>query len=171
MDKSPGAPDERPGESPAERADRNFADLLQELRVTQTGVQILFAFLLTLVFQQRFTELDRFAVIVYVVTVVFCVGASIFLIAPVALHRVMFRLGRKAEVVDGSAKQAKTGMALLAVALVGATLLALDMPLPRWLALVLAGGIASTLVIVWYVVPVRRARRPADPDPIAASNP
>jgi len=93
---------------------------LQELRVTQTGVQILFTFLPTLVFQQRFTELDRFAVIVYVVTVVFCVAASIFLIAPVALHRAMFRLGRKSEVVDGSAKQAKTGMVLLAVALVGA---------------------------------------------------
>lgn len=93
---------------------------MQELRVTQTGVQILFTFLPTLVFQQRFTELDRFAVIVYVVTVVFCVAASIFLIAPVALNRAMFRLGRKSEVVDGSAKQAKTGMALLAVALVGA---------------------------------------------------
>ena len=80
---------------------------MQELRVTQTGVQILFTFLPTLVFQQRFTELDRFAVIVYVVTVVFCVAASIFLIAPVALHRAMFRLGRKSEVVDGSAKQAR----------------------------------------------------------------
>ncbi|MBA3367876.1 MAG: hypothetical protein H0T99_04285 [Geodermatophilaceae bacterium] len=64
MDKRPGAGDERPGESSAERADRNFGDLLQELRVTQTGVQLLFAFLLTLVFQQRFTELDQFAVTV-----------------------------------------------------------------------------------------------------------
>jgi amino acid transporter len=165
MNKQSGDVDERPGESPAERADRNFADLLQELRVTQTGVQILFAFLLTLVFQQRFIELDRFAVIVYVVTVIFCVASSIFLIAPVALHRAMFRLGRKTEVVDGSAKQAKTGMALLAVALVGAALLALDVPLPRWLALVIVGGIAMTLVTVWYVVPVRKARRPAEPDP------
>lgn len=165
MDKRAGAVDERPGESPAERADRNFADLLQELRVTQTGVQILFAFLLTLVFQERFTELDRVAVTVYVVTVVFCVAASIFLIAPVALHRAMFRLGRKGEVVNGAAKQAKTGMALLAVALVGATLLALDVALPRWLALVIAGGIAATLLTVWYVLPVRRVRSPADPDP------
>ncbi len=169
MDKQQGALDERPGESPAERADRNFNDLLQELRVTQTGVQILFAFLLTLVFQQRFTELDRFAVIVYVVTVVFCVAASIFLIAPVALHRAMFRLGRKSEVVEGSAKQAKIGMVLLAVALVGATLLALDVALPRWLALGIACGIGFTLLTVWYVVPAFWVRRSAKPDPTAHS--
>ena len=80
----------------------------------------------------------------------------------------MFRLGRKAEVVDGSAKQAKTGLALLAVALVGATLLALDMPLARWLALAIASLIATTLLIVWYVVPVRKARSPAEPDPTAS---
>ncbi|MDQ3735064.1 MAG: DUF6328 family protein [Actinomycetota bacterium] len=161
--------DQRPSESPAERADRNFADLLQELRVTQTGVQILFAFLLTLVFSQRFTELDQFAVIVYVVTVVFCVAASIFLIAPVALHRALFRRGRKEEVVKGADKQAKTGMAFLAVALVGATLLALDMPLARWLALTIVGAIGITLLTVWFVVPVRRARRPAEPDSTEAS--
>jgi len=169
MPKQTGVLDERPGESPAERADRNFADLLQELRVTQTGVQILFAFLLTLVFQQRFTEIDRVAVIVYAVTVVFCVGASIFLIAPVALHRAMFRLGRKTEVVDGSAKLAKVGMALLAVALVGATLIALDMALPRWLALVIVVGIAIVLLAVWYVMPEIQARRPASPDSTKAS--
>lgn len=157
--------DERPGESPAERADRNFLDLLQELRVTQTGVQILFAFLLILAFETRFTELDRIAVIIYVVTVGCCAAASIFLIAPVALHRTMFALGRKSEVVAVSAKQAKTGLALLGVAMVGATLLALDMAVPRWLALVISGGIALTLVTVWYAVPIRRVRRQAKPDP------
>jgi len=164
MEKRPGSQDERPGESPAERADRNFADLLQELRVTQTGVQILFAFLLVLAFETRFTELDRTAVVIYVVTVVFCVSAATFLIAPVALHRTMFALGRKAEVVRVSSLQAKTGLALLAVAMVGATLLALDMALPRWFALVIAGGIAVLLLTAWYVVPVRRARRPAEAD-------
>lgn len=122
MEKQAGDVDERSGESPAERADRNFGDLLQELRVTQTGVQILFAFLLTLVFQQRFTELDRVAVIIYVVTVVFCVVAAAFLIAPVPLHRRMFGLNRKAEVVKVSAKEAKTGMAFLGAAIVGATM-------------------------------------------------
>lgn len=163
MDKLPGQMDERPGESRAERADRNFADLLQELRVTQTGVQILFAFLLILSFESRFNDLDRVAVIIYVITVIFCATAAVFLIAPVALHRAMFALGRKNEVVDVSAKQAKTGMALLAVAIVGATLLALDMALPRWLAMTIAGGIAITLVTVWYVVPGLRVRRPAEP--------
>lgn len=164
MDKQPGDFDERPGESTAERADRNFADLLQELRVTQTGVQILFAFLLTLVFQSRFTELDRFAIVVYVVTVLFCVAASIFLIAPVPLHRIMFALGRKSEIVRVSARQAKTGLWLLGFAIVGATLLALDMPLPRWLALLISGAIAVTLLTVWFIGPARRVRRPADLD-------
>lgn len=164
MDKQPGHHDERPGESPAERADRNFSDLLQELRVTQTGVQILFAFLLILAFEPRFADLDRLAVIIYVVTVLCCAAAAIFLIAPVALHRAMFALGRKAEVVAVSAKQAKTGLALLGVAIVGASLLALDSALPRWLALVIVAGIALTLLTVWYVVPARRVRRKAAPD-------
>lgn len=168
MDKQPGHHDERPGESPAERADRNFSDLLQELRVTQTGVQILFAFLLILAFEPRFADLDRLAVIVYVVTVLCCAAAAIFLIAPVALHRAMFALGRKGEVVAVSAKQAKTGLALLGVAIVGATLLALDSALPRWLAVVIVAGIALTLLTVWYVVPTRRVRRKAAPDPTAA---
>lgn len=162
MGKQSGDLDERPGETPAERSDRTFADLLQELRVTQTGVQILFAFLLILAFQGRFTELDRLGVIVYAVTVVFCVSAAIFLIAPVALHRAMFGLGRKAEMVRVSAREARTGLALLGVAIVGATLLSLDMALPRWLALVIVGGIALMLVTIWYVVPARRARRPAE---------
>lgn len=165
MDKRSGGRDERPGESPAERADRNFADLLQELRVTQTGVQILFAFLLILSFETGFADLDRIAVIIYVITVIFCAAAAIFLIAPVALHRAMFRLGRKAEVVEVSAKQAKTGMAFLGVAIVGATMLALDMALPRWAAIVIAVGIALTLLTVWYAVPARRVRQPAEPDP------
>lgn len=165
VDKHPGNVDERPGESRAERADRNFADLLQELRVTQTGVQILFAFLLILSFEPRFADLDQIAVTVYVVTVVCCAAAVILLIAPVALHRAMFALGRKAEVVDVSAKQAKTGLALLGLSIVGTTTLALDMALPRWGALLIVGGIALSLLTVWCVVPIRRVRRPADPDP------
>lgn len=165
MAKQSGPMDERPGESAAERADRNFGDLLQELRVTQTGVQILFAFLLILVFQERFRQLDALAVVIYVVTVVFCVAAAVFLIAPVALHRAMFRLGRKAEVVEVSARQAKTGLAMLGVAMVGATLLALDTALPRWLATTIAAGIAVMLLTVWYVVPIRRRRQPAEQDP------
>ena len=103
--------------------------------------------------------------IIYVVTVVFCVAAAIFLIAPVPLHRRMFARGRKSEVVKVSANQAKSGISLLGVAIVGATLLALDVPLPRWVAVVIAGGIAVMLLTVWYVIPTRRVRRPAEPDP------
>ncbi len=83
---SPDAEDER-GESEAERLDRNYGELLQELRVTQTGVQILFAFLLTLAFTQRFAQITSFQRGTYVVTLLFAAGAAALLIGPVSFHR------------------------------------------------------------------------------------
>src|ERR1700754_1671970 len=79
------------GEWPLERADRNFAELLQELRVTQTGVQILFAFLLTLAFAARFPSLDDTQRGVYVGTLLLAVLATALFLAPAALHRSLFR--------------------------------------------------------------------------------
>src|SRR2546429_7750584 len=87
-------------ETPLERWDRNFTELLQELRVAQTGVQILFAFLLTLPFTNRFdrvTELDRG---VYVATIVAAAAATALLLAPVRYHRPVFRKGRKPALVQ-----------------------------------------------------------------------
>src|SRR3712207_1749392 len=78
-------------ESEAERLDRNYGELLQELRVTQTGVQILFAFLLTLAFTQRFPQITSFQRGTYVVTLLFSAAAAALFIAPVALHRMVFR--------------------------------------------------------------------------------
>lgn len=74
-------------ETALERDDRNFVELLQELRVTQTGVQILFAFLLTLAFTQRFTELDSLQRGTYVTTLLLSVAAAVLLTAPAAVHR------------------------------------------------------------------------------------
>src|SRR6476469_3807094 len=86
-------------ESAAERLDRNLGELLQELRVAQTGVQILFAFLLTLPFTQRFGEVTRFERDVYFVTLMCAGSASAFLIAPVSYHRLLFRQREKHHVV------------------------------------------------------------------------
>src|SRR4051812_38971386 len=97
-------------ETKAERLDRNLGELLQELRVAQTGVQILFAFLLTLAFQQRFTEVDRFGRAVYVVALVCALLSSGFLIAPVGYHRLAFRRAMKEDVVRTANKFALTGM-------------------------------------------------------------
>src|ERR1700753_3199988 len=85
-----GDADQR-GETQLERLDRNWADLLQELRVVQTGVQLLTGFLLTLPFQARFAGLGEFQQDVYLVTVGSAVAATGFLIAPVTIHRVLFR--------------------------------------------------------------------------------
>src|SRR3978361_1930941 len=78
-------------ETPTQRLDRNWSDLLQELRVVQTGVQLLTGFLLTLPFQARFIALSAFEQNVYLATVGLAIAATGFLIAPVLIHRVLFR--------------------------------------------------------------------------------
>src|SRR5437762_1383567 len=113
-------------ETPLERWDRNFTELLQELRVAQTGVQILFAFLLTLPFTNRFdrtTELDRG---VYVATIVAAAAATALLIAPVSYHRLIFRKGRKAELVQVGSRLATLGLPCLLFAMLGPVVLAGD---------------------------------------------
>src|SRR5437764_10526096 len=96
---SPGLADGR-GEGPLQRADRNMIELLQELRVAQTGVQILFAFLLTLSFTERFRSIDEVQRWTYVVTLLCSVLTAGLLVAPAAVHRVTFRRGVKAETVE-----------------------------------------------------------------------
>ena len=86
-------------EAPLQRADRNFAELLQELRVLFTGVQILLGFLLTLAFSPGFIGLDGFRHTVYVITLLAAASSSALLIAPVALHRLLFQGGHKRRLV------------------------------------------------------------------------
>jgi hypothetical protein len=145
--------DVRRQETPAEQADRNFSELLQELRVSQMGVQILFAFLLTLAFQARFTEVTPTQLAIYVATLVLCACATALLIAPVALHRRLFRKGRKREVVDAAAKLAQGGLLMLFLAVCGAILFILDFLLSRALAVGLAGGVTLFFLLLWYGLP------------------
>lgn len=145
-------------ETRAEQADRNFNELLQELRVSQMGVQILFAFLLTLAFQSRFSQVDSFQLTTYVVTLLLCACATALLIAPVSLHRAMFRKGRKREVVEAAAKLAKGGLLMLFLAICGAILFIFDVVLSRPLALGLSGGVSVVFLGLWYVLPWRVSR-------------
>ncbi|WP_020575655.1 DUF6328 family protein [Actinopolymorpha alba] len=149
-------------ETPLQRADRNFQDLLAELRVLQTGVQILFGFLLILAVQPRFAEATPFGRGVYVVTLLLCCAATALLMAPVAVHRAMFAKGRKQEVVRVSNRLALGGMASLFLAIVSAVLLVLDLVFGLVIAIVLATLVAVLFAMLWYVLPVRRllARRP-----------
>ncbi|MDT7550986.1 MAG: hypothetical protein QOE84_3380, partial [Actinomycetota bacterium] len=86
-------------ESEAERADRNFNDILQELRVTQTGVQVLFSLLLTVPFSQRFDKVTQFQRDLYFVALLLAAATASTLVAPVSIHRLLFRTGEKPWVV------------------------------------------------------------------------
>src|SRR4051794_368972 len=99
----------REGESSHQRWDRNFADLLQELRVAQTGVQILFAFLLTLPFSSGFPKTTELQKIVFVVALMTAAFATAMIISPVAFHRALFRQGRKPELVRFAHRMASGG--------------------------------------------------------------
>lgn len=124
-------------ETPLERADRNFAELLQEVRVTQAGVQILFAFLLTLAFTQRFPDIDAFQRTTYVVTLLLSMLAAVLFTAPAALHRSLFQQNAKPVIVQVSSRLASAGLAVLMLAFTGSVLLVVDVTLGR------AAGIAA----------------------------
>ncbi|MDT0346344.1 DUF6328 family protein [Streptomyces litchfieldiae] len=146
-------------ETPPERDDRNFAELLQELRVTQTGVQILFAFLLTLAFTERFPDLDDVQRGTYVTTLVLAMGATVLFTAPAALHRQLFRRGAKRQVVEVSARLATAGLAVLALALTGALLLVVDVVLGRAAGIATAVGAFTLCAALWAVLPLVLRRR------------
>jgi hypothetical protein len=141
------------GESLDQLLDRNLNELLQELRVAITGVQILFAFLLGLAFTSRFPSLDRFDVIVYTVTLLATALATIVLIAPVAFHRLVFRRRQKSALIMVADRLLLVGLGLLVVAISCAVLLILDVVLGRWQGI--AGGLVVALigVLTWFGLP------------------
>jgi O-antigen/teichoic acid export membrane protein len=159
---------DRPDETEAERADRNFLELLQELRVVQTGVQILFAFLLTLPFQSAFEKLDGFQKDLYVAAILLAVGSVICLVAPVAYHRALFRRGLKDKIVKVADRFAMAGVALLGAAIVVSVGLVLDVVLGQGAALGYTVLVAVAVVGIWILMPLytrREHRRGAPPDP------
>ncbi|GAA4462785.1 hypothetical protein GCM10023170_068050 [Phytohabitans houttuyneae] len=143
-------------ETDKERYERNFADLLQELRVAQTGVQILFAFLMTLPFSSGFDKVNAFQKDVYIIALLAAAAAAATLIAPVAYHRVLFQRGRKAELVRSAHRMASLGLAFMLVAMVSAVLLITDFILDRWLALLLSGITAVWFLLLWLILPLLR---------------
>jgi hypothetical protein len=146
-------------ETEAERLDRNWSSLLQELRVTQTGVQLLTGFLLTLPFQPRFAQLDGTMHVVYLVTFACSIGATVLLVAPVGMHRVLFRRHRLDVIVSVSHGCAIAGLILLGVALAGVAVVIFDAvigPTGGWIA---GGCTLASLVTFWFVVPLPLRRR------------
>jgi O-antigen/teichoic acid export membrane protein len=148
-------------ETELERWDRNFTELLQELRVAQTGVQILFAFLLTLPFSVRFDRVSSLDEAVYVATLLAAATSTALLIAPVSYHRRVFRQGRKPQLVRTASALAQAGLAALLLAIVGAVFVVLDVVAGLGWAAGLVAAVAAVYVALWYVLPMlaRRTRR------------
>jgi hypothetical protein len=150
---------EHRSETPLQRADRNFAELLQELRVAQTGVQILFAFLLTLSFMDRFATLEAFQRGVYVFTLVASAATILLLVAPVAVHRLLFQRGRKRELVRVGHRIAVAGLLSLAVTVLAGMFLVLDVVVGRVPATIVIATITAGFVALSVGVPFHLRRR------------
>jgi hypothetical protein len=145
-------------ETEAQRIDRNFNELLGELRVALPGVQVLFAFLLTVPFAQGFTTLSGFERDLYLIVLLLTALATALLIAPTAYHRVLFRRGYKPEILFFANRATMAGLAVLALAMSGAILLITHVIFSEAAAIVV--GAASLLVFaaLWYLLPLARGR-------------
>lgn len=147
-------------ESEAERLDRNLIELLNELRVALPGVQVLFAFLLTVPFTQRFTTLSDAQEKVYYVTLLLTTAATILLIAPSAHHRLQFRQQDKRHLVALANRFAIVGIAFMALAMVGAVLLITDLLFGSTMTAVATASTLAAFAFLWYAMPIaRRIRR------------
>lgn len=143
-------------ETEKERVDRNLIELLNELRVALPGVQVLFAFLLVLPFNQGFTTVTDFQKIVYLVTLLATALAAVTLIAPSMHHRLQFREGNKEAILRDANRLTIFGMTALGVAMVGAVMLCTDYVFSAGTMVASVIGVTVAFLIVWYVMPARR---------------
>lgn len=141
-------------ETPTQRADRNWNELLQEFRVFQTGTQILAAFLLTLPFQQRFQQLHPVDVVVYLVLVFLAVIVTLLALAPVALHRLLFRQRAKAELVGLASKLLIICLAAASLLFTGIVLFIVDFLLAPPAGIIAAGCVFVVVIVIWVVLPL-----------------
>lgn len=148
--------DDDPGttETPDDRLERNWTEILQELRVTQTGTQILTGFLLTLAFQQRFTDLNQVQVDIYLVLVIVAGLTTALGLAPVSLHRTLFREGAKAQIVHVGDIILKATLVGVALVLTGTVLLIFDVVVGLTAAVIAASGTLVVIVLVWVLLPI-----------------
>jgi membrane-bound acyltransferase YfiQ involved in biofilm formation len=143
-------------EDEQERLNRQMIELLNELRVAMPGVQILFGFLLTVPFQQRFQQVTGFQEDVYFVTLVAAAIAAAFLIAPSAYHRVMFERHDKPNIINIGTAQFLVGLTALAFAMNGAVLLVTDFLFGAGRVVVTVALLASLYVTLWFGVGIFR---------------
>jgi hypothetical protein len=148
---------ERPSrrdETEGERLDRNLSELLQELRVALPGVQVLFAFLLAVPFQQNFTEITPFQEKVYFATLLCTAISAALLISPSAYHRITFRYQQKRHLVFLANRLTIAGLGFLALAMTGAVMLITDVMFGAVATVVTTTATAAMFVVLWYLMPL-----------------
>ena len=149
-------------ESEEERLDRNLMEMLQELRVAIPGIQVLFAFLLVVPFQQGWARVTEFEKTVYYVTLLLTAAASICLIAPTARHRMRFRELDKKWIVETGNKLAIAGLVLLAGAIAGVLMLITEVVYDTALTAIVVAAYAALVAWFWFAAPVVRELRDND---------
>jgi hypothetical protein len=154
-----------------ERANRELIELLNELRVALPGVQVLFAFLLTIPFSQRFGVLDAGDRRIYFAAVIATAAATLCLIAPTAHHRLRFRSGVKEHLLHTANVLTVVGLTLLAFAVTAVTFVITDVIYPGTLPRVVAAALGGAFVIGWFILPLlyRRERTPEPRSPAERS--
>lgn len=143
-------------ESEAERLDRNLGELLQELRVALPGVQVLFAFLLAVPFQQEFQKVSEFEKEMYFATLLLTTLSAALLIAPTAYHRLTFRYQQKHRLVFVSNRLTIAGLGALALAMTCAVLLITHFLFGTAVTVVVTAAVLTTFVVFWVALPLRR---------------
>jgi Flp pilus assembly protein TadB len=142
-----------------DKRDRQLLELLNELRVALPGVQLLFGFLLTVPFSQRFSETTAFQRSVYYVTLISAACSTICFIAPSAVHRLRFHQHERTYVIESANKLTIAGLVFLAVALICAVLLITDFLYSGPRVVLYVGAVALLLIVLWFVRPLYRAVR------------
>ena len=150
---------EHEGQEAREIRDRQVAEILQELRVAITGGQILFGFLLTVPFAQRWADTDDFQRTLFLITLLAIASATACFIAPTAAHRLRFHQGDRPFLVSYANVAAIAGLVCLMTAMVSATLLVTDFVFSRTTAVVAAAVVGGVMLILWFVVPLSRYGR------------
>ncbi|MEX0875047.1 MAG: DUF6328 family protein [Actinomycetota bacterium] len=148
-----------PTESKPQRLDRELGELLQELRVLLPGVQVLFAFLLTVPFSNRFESTTDSEKGLFLTALLCAALATALLIAPSAFHRILFRERDKEWLIITANRLAITGTVFLAIAMTCALFLVSEVIYGSKLAAAVASGLGVTFLIVWYLVPLARRVR------------
>jgi hypothetical protein len=159
-------------ETELERIDRNLSELLQELRVALPGVQVLFAFLLAVPFQQNFTEITAFQERVYFATLLCTAISAALLISPSAYHRMTFRYQQKQHLVFLANRLAIAGLGFLALAMTGAVMLITDVLYGVVATVVTSAAALTMFATLWYLMPLRRRFSLEEPEePVRSDRP